>query len=233
MVSMERFNGFTKQTIQFFKDLQNNNNRTWFKQNRHIYDNLILPQAETFVVEIGQKLQKFAPNITAIPKVDKSIFRIYRDTRFSKDKKPYKTHLACLFWEGSRIKMENSAFYFQLSSEKIFIGVGMHTIPRSLLNVYRDSVVDPEYGPDLIKAISSTKKNKNYILGWKKFKTIPKDYNSDHPHAEYLLYGGMGFHFETTLPKEVYSSEMITYCYQIFKDMSPIHIWIKKMSERE
>ena len=100
------FNGFSKQTLDFFENLKNNNTKQWFERNRLVFNRHVIGESELFVLAMGDRLRKFAPEITAIPKTDKSIFRIYRDVRFSKEKHPYKTHLALLFWEGSRKKTD-------------------------------------------------------------------------------------------------------------------------------
>ena len=129
MTSTLKFEGFSKHTVKFFKDLKKNNSKQWFEKNREIFDNHVMLESQLFIAEMGQKLQKIAPDIVAIPKTDKSIFRIHRDVRFSKDKSPYKTHLALLMWEGPFKKMENSGFYFHFEPSKLFLGAGMHVFP--------------------------------------------------------------------------------------------------------
>ena len=88
-----RFNGFNRKTFKFFKDLEENNTREWFEEHRSIFEKNVMEPAQEFVMEMGERLKSISPKIVAIPKTDKSIFRIYRDVRFSKDKTPYKTHL--------------------------------------------------------------------------------------------------------------------------------------------
>jgi uncharacterized protein (TIGR02453 family) len=232
MTTSLEFSGFSKQTIKFFKDLKNNNSKQWFEQNRDIFDNHVILESQLFVISMGQKLQKIAPDIVAIPKTDKSIFRIYRDVRFSKDKSPYKTHLGILFWEGPFKKMENSGFYFHLEPAKLFLGVGMHIIPKNLLQIYRESVIHSEYGLSLTKAIKKVEKNASYKIGWKQYKKTPRGFGEDHVNAEYLLYGGMGFQYEEPLPDMIYTKEILDYAYEKFKDMSPIHTWLREMTER-
>ena len=104
------FNGFTKETFRFFRDLENNNTKEWFQENRTLYEKNVMEPAQEYVMEMGERLKSISPKIVAIPKTDKSIFRIYRDVRFSKDKTPYKTHLGIFFWEGPRKKLGNPGF---------------------------------------------------------------------------------------------------------------------------
>lgn len=232
MPSVLKFEGFSKQSVKFFKDLKNNNSKAWFEKNRGIYDDFVMLESQLLIAEMGQKLQKIAPDIVAIPKTDKSIFRIHRDVRFSKDKSPYKTHLAILFWEGPFKKMENSGFYFHLEPSKLFLAVGMHVFPKNWIQTYRESVVHPEYGKSLVKAINKVAKNAKYQLGWRKYKRTPRGFDENHKYAEYLLYGGIGFQFEEPLPEIIYTKGAIDYVYEKFKAMSPIHVWLREMLER-
>lgn len=79
------FNGFSKETIQFFRDLEQNNNKLWFEAHKNDFEHYVMDPAKDFVVTLGTSLQTIAPEVHADPRVNKSIFRIYRDTRFSKD----------------------------------------------------------------------------------------------------------------------------------------------------
>jgi uncharacterized protein (TIGR02453 family) len=232
MSSQLKFEGFSKQTIKFFKDLKNNNSKQWFEENREIFDNHVMLDSQLFVAEMGQKLQKIASEIVAIPKTDKSIFRIYRDVRFSKDKTPYKTHLGILFWEGPFKKMENPGFYFHIEPSKLFLAVGMHMMPKNLMQIYRESVIHKEHGNTLFKAIKKVEKSGTYKLGWKQYKKTPRGFDENHANAEYLLYGGIGFQYEESLPEIIHSHELIDYVYAKYKDMAPIHAWLREMTER-
>lgn len=232
MKNQNIFNGFQKETINFFRELKKNNSKSWFEANRHIYDKNVLQPAQAFIVDMGKRLEKIIPDIVAIPKVDQSIFRIYRDIRFSPNKIPYKTHLGIFFWEGSRKKLDNPGFYLQIDNKNLLIGVGMYEFSKPFLDEYRKSVVHPKYGKELVHIIDRVTKNPENILGGKFFKKTPRGYDADHPYAELLLHKGMGFHFESPLPKEIFSSSFIDYVYIKFEEFSPIHFWLREMSKR-
>ena len=87
---MAAFKGFSTQLVNFFKDLSDNNTKPWFDANRERYDDYVLQPAREFVVAMGEKLKKIAPAVNAVPKINQSLFKIHRDIRFSKDKRPYK-----------------------------------------------------------------------------------------------------------------------------------------------
>ena len=84
--------------------------KAWFDSHRQEYDDYVLNPAKNFIHDMGQVLKKTSPNVIADPRVNKSLFRLNRDIRFSKDKTPYKTHLAIWFWEGTSKRMECSGF---------------------------------------------------------------------------------------------------------------------------
>lgn len=226
------FSGFSKQTIKFLNDLKKNNTKQWFEENRDIFNNHFMPEAQLFVIAMGEKLQKIAPDIMAIPKTDKSIFRLYRDVRFSKDKTPYKTHLGILFWEGPLKKLENPGFYFHLESDRLFLGSGIYMLPKNVIQTYRESVVHDVHGESFIKAIKKVQKKPEYKIGWKQYKKTPRGFDENHKNAEYLLYGGIGFEYEEKLPDIIFTKDILDYVYEKYKDMLPIHQWLKEMVER-
>ena len=86
MADNNNFRGFPKECVQFFTELEKNNNKHWFETHRKDYEEYVLNPARQFVLTMGERLKKISPGIVADPRIDKSIFRIYRDTRFSKNK---------------------------------------------------------------------------------------------------------------------------------------------------
>lgn len=105
---------FTKEMIDFYETLARNNNKEWFAENRHIYDNKIIPAAKEYVIDMGEKLKNIVPDISYAPKIDGSIFRIHKDVRINKGKPPFKTHLGIIFWSGAS-RLESPCFICILS----------------------------------------------------------------------------------------------------------------------
>ena len=110
MPDKDHFSGFTPRTVEFFIELAENNNRAWFERHRNVFEAHVMSPARAFVTALGERLRAVLPGIIAVPKVNKSIFRIYRDTRFSSDPSPYKTNLGLYFWEGPRSRLESTRF---------------------------------------------------------------------------------------------------------------------------
>lgn len=231
-MTKESFNGFTQGTVDFFLNLKKNNNKEWFDQNRDKFEDLVMTPARAFVIGLGERLKSISPDIVADPRINKSIFRIYRDTRFSFDKSPYKTHLGIYFWAENRPKMESSGFYFHLEPPDLMLGVGMYSFSKSLLNVYRKSVVDEEYGEELKNIIEKIRKNPHFELGGKYYKRIPLGYDSRHQNSELLLHNGLYVSFEIQIPKELFSSALLDYCLKIFTELNPLYKWLLAMTRR-
>lgn len=225
MTKQGKFIGFSKETIRFFIELKKHNNKAWFDRNRRIYELHVMEPAKAFVVAMGERLKELSAGILAIPKANRSIFRINRDTRFSSDKSPYKTHLGLYFWEGTRPRMECSGFYFHLEPPNLLLGGGIYMFPRHSLEKYRQAVVHPESGARLAQALLTIKKTGELELGGRHYKRIPSGYDAEHPNAELLLHNGLYVGQTFPIPKELFSEKLVDYCWQRLKIIAPLHKW--------
>ncbi len=225
---MTDFNGFPRQLPEFFDQLQKNNTKEWFLSHKKEYEAYVKYPSEQFVCAMGENLHPLCPGINAIPKINKSLFRINRDTRFSMDKRPYKTNLGILFWEGPKKRMESSGFYFHLEADLMMIGCGMHILPKARLTSFREAIMDKKKGPALKKAVELVLQN-GYEIGTRHYKMIPRGFfpESDF-EKEYLLYNGLAASLKSEIPDALFSSEIIEIVLNHFKNMIPIHEWIIK-----
>jgi uncharacterized protein (TIGR02453 family) len=219
------FNGFYKETIKFYKELESNNSKEWFNAHRADYDNFVMNPAREFVVALGGKLELVTPEINAIPKTDKSIFRIHRDIRFSPDKRPYKTHLGVFLWEGSRKKLECPGLYLQIDKDKILIGEGIYMFPKNVMKIFREKLTEDKSGNEFNKIVSKLKKLK-YEIGGKHYKRIPGGFDKDHKNAEYLLHNGLWVGKTYPIIKEFYSEEFLDWCFEHYMEMLDLHNWM-------
>jgi uncharacterized protein (TIGR02453 family) len=226
------FTGFPRNSLTFFKDLSENNNKRWFDEHRTDYEHAVLGPARDFIMALGDRLRTIAPGIQADPRVNQTLFRINRDTRFGHDKAPYKTHLALWFWEGLRPRMECSGFYFHLEPSRLLLGVGLYCFPKDLLEAYRQSVVHPREGKALAQALSKIKGTGSYQIGGKHFKKIPSGYDAKHPEAEFLLYNGLHAAVDFEIFPEVFSAGLVGFCFTHFQNMLPLHRWLLALTQR-
>jgi len=158
------------------------------------------------------------------------VFRINRDTRFSKDKSPYKTNMGLWFWDGSGKRMECSGFYFHFEDKKLMLGVGFYMFPKTLMQKYRDAVVDKKYGRQLTKAVKDVTAN-GYRVDGKHYKRVPRGYDDTHPNVEFLLFNGLHAMTEGNIPDEFYSKAIVDYAFLHYKNMVPIHNWLTKVMD--
>jgi uncharacterized protein (TIGR02453 family) len=172
---------FTADTFQFLRELRENNDRDWFAANKHRYQSDVRDPALRFISDFQPRLARIAPRLVADPRpVGGSMFRIYRDTRFSHDKSPYKTHVGIHFFhERAKAAASVPGFYLHLDPDQCFAAAGIwHPDPASLAKV-RAAIA--KNSPDW-KAI---KRSKLPIHGHT-LKRPPRGYPPDHPCIEDL-----------------------------------------------
>ena len=225
---MAQFNGFPKEYFSFFNKLKKNNSKQWFEKHRDDYDQLVMHPARGFVTAMGEKLRKIAPEVNAVPKINKSLFKINRDVRFSNDKSPYKTYMGIWLWEGDGKRMECSGFYLHVENKNVLIGVGIKMFSKPLIDRYRRAVVDKNQGAALKSAVRKISA-KGYLIDGKHYKKVPRGYDAEHPNAEFLLYNGLTARVEEKVPDVFFSDALIDYAYTHYKNMLPLHRWLKKV----
>lgn len=178
-----------EKVIQFLQDLAANNNREWFNDNRERYEenrNKVLFLTEVFINEI----RKFDPGIPQLNPKD-CMFRIFRDIRFSNDKRPYKTNFGSFISREGR-KSEWPGYYFHIEPEGSFAGGGVYMPSAEPLKAIRLHI---EKHPDEFLGILNDPDFKKYFpeLMDHKLKTAPKGFSKDHEHIELLRYKSYAF----------------------------------------
>jgi uncharacterized protein (TIGR02453 family) len=142
-ISSSQFEGFPKDFFSFFNELKNNNNREWFQLNKSRYEQSVVLPMGLLITAIAPELQEISPFYRADPKPHGgSMFRIYRDTRFSADKSPYKTHAACHFRHQAGRDAHAPGFYIHLATDEVSIGGGIWRPPSKSLARIRDFILD-------------------------------------------------------------------------------------------
>jgi uncharacterized protein (TIGR02453 family) len=189
------FTGFRPEAIQFLVDLAANNERTWFQPRKGEYERLLKEPLEALCVALDGEFRSRGLPLRADP--SRSPFRIYRDTRFSKDTSPYKTHVAASFgWAGDddeaagRSHTETvhaSGGYFHLQPGEIFVGGGVWHPDPSWLKAFRDRVVDDYEGfQEIVEAPAFRDTFGTVGDDGESLKRVPTGYPPDHPAADLL-----------------------------------------------
>lgn len=209
---------FTKEAVNFYENLKKNNNKEWFAENRHIYDNIIIPNAKDYVTDMGQKLKTIVPDINYAPKIDGSIFRIHKDARINKGKAPFKTHLGIIFWSGNS-RLSNPCFYLHIEPPFYYTGVGIARFSLEILSSYRLMVNSKKYQDTLINIKNTVQANYFNILG-DKLKNVPKGIEPvNHTAAEFLKYKSIYINDEMPINKDFYSETFFSYTFDVFKKL--------------
>src|SRR5208283_5236216 len=118
------FPGFPREAIQFFRGLARNNDREWFLPRKTIFEDQVKQPMRQLVSELNEAIMGFAPEYVTDP--DKAIYRIYRDTRFSQDKTPYKDHIAASFYRQGTGPHKYGGYYLQVSHKGAAVGGGVY-----------------------------------------------------------------------------------------------------------
>ena len=209
-------------TLQFLRNLEKNNNREWFNENKTLYQ-----EAQQDVISFVEKLmEEMADFDEEIGKLEakKSVFRIYRDTRFSKDKTPYKTNFGAGLGMGKGNKI--SGYYLHIEPGKSFLAGGVYKPEPSVLKTIRQEI--SAFG-DEFKAILEQDEFRNYFRGLSvedKLKKVPQGFEKDDKMAEYLKLK----HFIVTHPvsdEQLLSENAFKEFAKIFKAMKPLNDFLQ------
>ena len=179
---------FTPKFFRFFRELAANNNREWFQANKSRYENDVREPMQRFIADFAPRLRKLNRNYLADPRpVGGSMFRIYRDIRFSPDKSPYKTHGSAYFHHaaGNRRDIETPGYYLHLSVGEVFVGSGLWHPESASLAKIRDAIVaHPEKWKRAVGAPPVQARPAR--LSGDKLQRPPKGYDPNHPLIEDL-----------------------------------------------
>ena len=180
---MSRFRGFSPEAISFLRALKRNNRREWFQPRKEKYEKLIKAPMLEFVGCLNEELARFAPAYVTPP--EKAVYRIYRDTRFSPDKTPYKTHVAAIFPRSSAVKREGAVFYMHFTEKEVLAFGGVWGPDRDELMAYRGLLRDNHEEFESLLSNKSLRKVVGELQG-EQLSRMPKGFPVDHP-AEALL----------------------------------------------
>ena len=209
-------------TLQFLRNLEKNNNREWFNENKTLYQEA-QQDVISFVEKLIEEMVDFDEEMGKL-EAKKSVFRIYRDTRFSKDKTPYKTNFGAGLGMGKGNKI--SGYYLHIEPGKSFLAGGVYKPEPSVLKTIRQEI--SAFG-DEFKAILEQDEFRNYFRGLSvedKLKKVPQGFEKDDKMAEFLKLK----HFIVTHPvsdEQLLSENAVKEFTKIFKAMKPLNDFLQ------
>ena len=177
------FRGFPEEGLQFLESLKRNNKRSWFQARKTIYETTLKDPLDELILALAGEFGEFAPEFIANPKMSK--YRIYRDTRFSHNKTPYKTHVAAIFPQRGLAKHQGASFYVHIAPDEAFVGGGLWRPEPSDLFALR------EYLSNRHQDFRNLIRNRTFRklfgeIGGETLARMPRGFPKDHP-AEDLL----------------------------------------------
>ena len=178
---MDQFEGFGPGFFEFFTELKANNNRAWFEKNKPRYMEHVVTPMCAFISALAPRIQRISEHYRADPRPNGgSMFRIYRDTRFSKDKTPYKTHAACHFRHRAGRDAHAPGFYAHFETDRLLLGGGIWRPPGPALNRIREYIVDnpAEWG----RIVSAQSIRQRGGIQGDSLVRAPRGFDPDHRH---------------------------------------------------
>jgi uncharacterized protein (TIGR02453 family) len=171
---------FTPASFDFLTQLDANNNRVWFDRHKQEYEDAVRAPALDFIAAMAEDIETLSPHFLAVPrKVGGSLMRVYRDVRFGKDKRPFKTNIGIQFRHFQGKDVHAPGFYVHLEPKECFLGVGIWHPDAPALGRIRTAIAENRAA--WLKASRDSKFAKAYELAGDSLTNAPRGYAKDHP----------------------------------------------------
>ena len=226
------FAGFRPQALTFFRSLARHNEKSWFEENRDRFEIDVLQPMRALVEELDVRFARFAPEIVGDPK--RSIFRIYRDVRFSADKSPYKTHASCWLTHqdsGRSVGRDSeggaAGFYFHLQPGESLVAGGLWMPPRETLSRIRDAIVARQPEWESVVLAPGFRRRFGGLSDEGMLTRLPRGAPADSPAARWLRY--TSFTASRRLSDEDVTSPRLTQTLESnFSALLPLVRWLNR-----
>lgn len=214
------FSGFSRDIQDYFRGLSENNTREWFEDNRARFNDLVMEPSKDFVAAINPHLAALSPALEAVPKLNGSVRRIFRDTRFSKDKTPYHTYLHLIFWAGDHPNRAPGV-HIILGAEHFGYGAGHWGFEADQIKRYRADIVSD--GAYKVQAAIDAVTKDGGTLNEPALARIPSGIDRDADWAHWARHKGLVVRSgDLPYPDELFSPDAVKYVTDICRQMSPL-----------
>jgi uncharacterized protein (TIGR02453 family) len=178
------FSGFPRDFFAFFRELKAHNERTWFEANKQRFRESVQAPMSEFIAAMAPRLAKISKRFTADPRPNGgSMFRIYRDVRFSRDKRPYKEHAACHFRHSLGKDVRAPGFYMHFAPGEVFFGGGLWMPPPEPLNKVREAIASKSSAWKKIQQHRNFREHFDGVKG-EGLTRPPRGFDPEHAHIE-------------------------------------------------
>jgi uncharacterized protein (TIGR02453 family) len=217
--SVRRFSGFSPEALKFMRDLAKNNDRNWFVPRKHIYETELLAPLQAMVSDATDALRKAKIPIGADP--TRSTFRIYRDIRFSADKRPYKTNLGAYLPSGG-MRDKPGGLYIHIQPKESFAAIAFYELDKPVLHRWRTEMAkNPKRFQSMLQALE--RNGLKLSVEHEALKRMPRGFesNADSPIARYFRLGSFTVGEELS-DKDVTSKKLIELVVRLAKKAKPL-----------
>ena len=217
------FSGFPADTVAFLGDLRANNDRDWFKANRSRYEAAVLEPAKEFIEALAGRFA--VDGYKGEPKVDRSIRRLNRDTRFHAGKGPFKDHLDLMLWMGDYDRSAaRPVLYLRIGVDEWGYGSGMHAFDKDALARYRTAVAGGR-GETLADIVAALRSAGQKVEG-EEYKKVPAGFDPDHPRAALLRHKSLWAHVTAPVPRELVTPRFVDLVEKGLRAGLPLNAWL-------
>lgn len=220
---MSHFTGFPQSLPEYFSALSKNNQREWFEENKSDYETLVKQPALQFIEAIALFVEKLTPPHKAEPRMNGSLRRIHRDTRFSKDKTPYNPRLHLVFWTGDHPN-RSAGIHVVISASHFGIGAGHWGFEKHELENYRSAILDAKARKSLEKALIAAQAE-GMVQTEPPLKKIPKGFEDAGDLARRKGMVVMNSREEGLAP-QLFTPDCVDYVSARMKACLPLQAWL-------
>jgi uncharacterized protein (TIGR02453 family) len=205
------FGGFGKGALAFYDDLEANNSRDWWLANKKRYEDEVRRPMEELLQDVADEFG------------EAKLFRPNRDTRFSKDKSPYKTNIAAVIHQDG-----GGSVYVSLAAEGMHVGGGAYHPERPQLARLREAIADDRSGKELERIAADLRKAKADVTAHDVLKTAPRGYSADHPRIDLLRMAGIIGIWEHKPGAWLHTAKAKDRVVTGWRQLEPLNAWLRK-----
>jgi len=220
------FQGFPASGLAFLRGLHDHNDRDWFEAHRSAWDGEIVPAMLDWCAALAGRLRDAMPGLTFVPRVGGSLYRLNRDIRFSRDKRPYKTHVAALLWDGAE-KHDAPGLYLHVSAEEVIFGGGIYAFEEARLDRWRKLLHTPPSLARLESALAAAKKAGLRQEISERLQRAPRGFDPEGPLSELSKYKGLTVGKRWKPAAWLHTAEALDRAEAAARGYAPLHAWMR------
>jgi len=226
-----KFKGFSRKTLKFLRELKANNNKAWFQAHRADYEEYVLGPLRDLVTDLGDCMLDIDSRFEITPAVNKTISRIYRDTRFSKDKSPFRSTVWITFKNRNKDWTTHvCGYFFELSVNSYRYGMGFYNAAPAIMSRFREMI--DENPKEFLKAISFFAKQRTFVLEGEQYKRII-DKSKPEKIQDWYQKKNMYLVCNRKIDNTLFSSKLVDDLTSGFRLIAPLYKYLQTIRVRD